>query len=71
MDEHESGVVMLDLSAWFSPTFLDLIWYNLFGHFIGYTKEQTKAWFARQNAERQNSVDDFNEILYKEDDEFK
>lgn len=57
---------MLDLSAWFSPTFLDLIWYHLFGHFFGHTKEQTKAWFARQN-----SVDEFNEILYKEDDEFK
>ena len=71
MGKHESGFMMIDLSAWFSPTFLDLIWYNLFGNFIGYTKEQTKAWFARQNAERQNLVDDFNEILYKEDDEFK
>ena len=63
--------MMIDLSAWFSPTFLDLIWYNLFGHFIGYTKEQTKAWFDRQNAERQNSVDYFNEILFKDGDQFK
>jgi hypothetical protein len=56
------------LSAWFSPTFLDLFWFALFGHFIGHTKEETRQYFISQR--REESLDNFNDILHTDGSEF-
>ena len=56
------------LRMWFDPGILDSVWFFFFGHFFGWTKEETRAWFLNK---RSNNVDDFNELLYKDGDEFK
>lgn len=60
---------MLRLSDWFSPSLLDLIWFQLFGCFFLRTKEETRAWFARKNAA--DKIEDFNEIFFHDGDQFK
>lgn len=60
---------MKRLEAWFNPGLLDMLWCVLFGHFIGYTKEETKAYFVRLRNE--DSIDNFNDILHNEGEEFK
>ena len=67
MGGENRGDEMNRLNAWFSPTFLDLFWFALFGHFIGYTKEETKAYFIKQ---RQKQISkDYNEIPMETDDD--
>lgn len=56
------------LKAWFEPGFLDLFWFALFGHFFGYTKEETRQYFISQR--REESLDNFNDILHTDGSEF-